>query len=33
MSLDTFIVIACLVFGVISYAAYRYLSENVWLKC
>lgn len=33
MSLDTFIVIACLVLGVICYAAYRCLSENVWLKC
>lgn len=33
MSLDTFIVIACLVLGVIGYGVYRYLSENVCLKC
>ena len=32
MSLDTFLTIACLVIGAISYAAYRYLRENVRLK-
>ena len=32
MSFDTFICICCLVLGVVSYALYRYTSENVYLK-
>ena len=32
MSLDTFIGIVCLVGAVLSYAAYRYFSENVYLS-
>lgn len=32
MTLDTFIAIVCIVGAVITYAGYRYFSENVWLK-
>ena len=32
MSLDNFIIIACLVGAVITYGGYRYFSENVYLR-
>ena len=32
MTLDTFVTIACFVGLVVSYVAYRYGSENVYLK-
>ena len=32
MSMETIIGIACLVGDVVCYAAYRYLSDNVYLK-
>lgn len=31
MSLDTFVIIICLVGLVVSYATYRYFSENVYI--
>ena len=33
MTLDTFLIIACTLGAIVSYAGYRYFSENVWLKC
>lgn len=33
MSLDTVIAIVCLVGVVVCYVAYRYFSENVYLRC
>ena len=33
MTLDDFIIIACLVGLVITYGGYRYFSENVYLRC
>lgn len=32
MSFDTFVTVVCFVGVVVSYAAYRYFSENVYLK-
>lgn len=32
MSFDTFVTIVCFAVAVVSYAAYRYCSENVYLK-
>ena len=32
MSFDTFVTIVCFVVLVVSYIAYRYSSENVYLK-
>ena len=33
MDFDTFVAVASLVLAVAGYIAYRYLSENVYLKC
>lgn len=33
MSLDTFLIVCCLVGAVITYVGYRFFRENVWLKC
>ena len=32
MSFDTFVTIVCFAVAVVSYIAYRYFSENVYLK-
>lgn len=33
MTMDTFLTIMCLVGFVVSYAGYRWFSENVYLTC
>ena len=32
MKLDTFLIVLCIVGAIVTYAGYRYFSENVWLK-
>ena len=32
MTLDTFLVIVCLVGAIVSWAGYRYFSENVYIR-